>query len=213
MMNMSNGMNHDMSATDMPMHDMPTTEMNMNMDMDMGMYFKIGYYSPILFKKWIVHNDGEMFGSCLFFFVLAIIYEMLKFYRDRHLQRARSSVVTISSISSSEENGGASTISAGSSVSGGGGAGGAYDRPLHHNHQHNRDSVHRPTMRLLSAAHMWQTLLHMIQIFISYILMLAFMYFNAWLCLAIILGSGVGYFAIGTRKNNPYSTFDDDHCH
>ncbi len=63
---------------------------------------------------------------------------------------------------------------------------------------------------LLSKVHFLQTFLHMIQVFIGYMLMLAFMTFNAWICLAVILGAGLGYFAFGWKS---VSIVDiGDHC-
>lgn len=42
--------------------------------------------------------------------------------------------------------------------------------------------------------HILQTILHVVQLFISYILMLVFMTYNVYLCLSIALGAGLGYF-------------------
>ena len=143
-----------------------------------------------------------MFGSCVFFFVLAIIYELLKFYRHWLANRTYSRAVTVNA---NEENG-ASTISG---TSGNSTGGDKIDRPLHCRDQ---PPIIRPAIGLLSVQHIMQTVLHMIQIFISYILMLAVMYYNVWLILAIILGAGVGYFAVGFRQYRTYSDFGD-HCH
>lgn len=41
-----------------------------------------------------------------------------------------------------------------------------------------------------------QTLLHFIQLTVGYCLMLVAMTFNGWLFLAIVLGSGLGYFSL-----------------
>ncbi|XP_029647867.1 high affinity copper uptake protein 1 [Octopus sinensis] len=59
--------------------------------------------------------------------------------------------------------------------------------------------------------HLVQTLLHIVQMTISYFLMLIFMTYNAWLCIAVALGSGAGYFAFRWRR--PFKTIEDsEHC-
>ncbi|KAI0222311.1 High affinity copper uptake protein 1 [Lamellibrachia satsuma] len=60
-------------------------------------------------------------------------------------------------------------------------------------------------------SHLLQSLLHVIQIVISYFLMLIFMTFNMWLCIAVALGAGVGYFLFAwsrTAVEDP-----NEHCH
>ncbi|CAF3336389.1 unnamed protein product [Rotaria socialis] len=65
--------------------------------------------------------------------------------------------------------------------------------------------------RLLSLHHIIQTLLHILQMGISYLLMLVAMTFNIYLFLAVILGAGVGHFLFGWRRS---SVIDyNDHCH
>lgn len=62
--------------------------------------------------------------------------------------------------------------------------------------------------RLFASSHIVQSLLNLLQIVISYLLMLIFMTFNYWLCLAVILGLGLGYFFFGWNKKNP----DESEC-
>ncbi|CAG0885180.1 unnamed protein product [Cyprideis torosa] len=64
---------------------------------------------------------------------------------------------------------------------------------------------------ILGSAHLIQTGLHMLQILVSYVLMLIFMTYNVWLCLAVILGAGCGYFIFGWKKN--YMVDITEHCH
>lgn len=75
--------------------------------------------------------------------------------------------------------------------------------------QENERVINKPS--LLSTHHLIQTFLHVIQIFVSYLLMLIFMTYNVWLCIAVTLGSATGYFLFGWRK----SLFVDvtEHCH
>ena len=45
--------------------------------------------------------------------------------------------------------------------------------------------------------HVVQTVLHVIQIFVGYMLMLAFMTYNTWMCVSLLIGSGIGYVIFG----------------
>jgi len=47
---------------------------------------------------------------------------------------------------------------------------------------------------MLRPVHLLQTLLHFIQLWISLSLMLVFMTFNVYLCLAVTIGGALGYF-------------------
>lgn len=65
--------------------------------------------------------------------------------------------------------------------------------------------------RLLSSYHIIQTLLHVLQMGISYLLMLVAMTFNIYLFAAVILGAGLGHFLFGWRRT---SIIDyNEHCH
>ena len=67
----------------------------------------------------------------------------------------------------------------------------------------------RPTM--FSLLHGFQTCLHIIQIVLSYFLMLIFMTYNVWLCLAVVVGAAVGYFLFGWKKS--FIVDVTEHCH
>ncbi|XP_034233772.1 high affinity copper uptake protein 1-like isoform X2 [Thrips palmi] len=58
---------------------------------------------------------------------------------------------------------------------------------------------HKPP-RMFSQKHVLQTGLHIVQLIVSYLLMLIFMTYNIWLCLAVILGSATGYFMFGWKR-------------
>jgi len=66
-------------------------------------------------------------------------------------------------------------------------------------------------MAMLSIGHCVQTLLHMVQFLVSYFLMLIFMTYNVWLCIAVLIGSGLGYFTFGWRKSVVVDI--TEHCH
>ena len=60
--------------------------------------------------------------------------------------------------------------------------------------------------------HLLGTMLHLLQMSLAYILMLIVMTFNTWLCLAVVLGSTLGYFLVGWKR--PAGAIDvSDHCH
>lgn len=65
--------------------------------------------------------------------------------------------------------------------------------------------------RMCSLLHVTQTALHMLQITISYMLMLVVMTYNLYLCLSVILGAGLGYFLFGWMR----AVINDrnEHCH
>ncbi|XP_020280280.1 high affinity copper uptake protein 1 isoform X2 [Pseudomyrmex gracilis] len=69
--------------------------------------------------------------------------------------------------------------------------------------------VVQPTM--LSWMHLFQTFLHIIQIVLSYFLMLIFMTYNVWLCCAVVLGAATGYFLFGWKKSVIVDV--TEHCH
>ncbi|CAG2118901.1 unnamed protein product, partial [Medioppia subpectinata] len=158
--------------------------------MDMGgmsMSFHTGFEKTILFDSWRADNAAAMVGYCALFFVLTIIYEIFKYYRQQLLHTSESVInrgPTVATTGTTQYTSDRVTTSA-------------------------DQNVQRQTTRLLSTGHLYQTVLHMIQTFGSYVLMLAFMTYNVWLCLAIILGSGVGYFLVGARKPNTYSAYED----
>ncbi|XP_021199272.3 high affinity copper uptake protein 1 isoform X2 [Helicoverpa armigera] len=62
-----------------------------------------------------------------------------------------------------------------------------------------------------SRAHSVQAALHAVQATLSYLLMLVFMTYNVWLCLAVVLGLTLGYYLFGWRR----AALDDltEHCH
>ncbi|XP_065169676.1 high affinity copper uptake protein 1-like [Atheta coriaria] len=64
---------------------------------------------------------------------------------------------------------------------------------------------------MFNMPHGVQTLMHAIQFILSYFLMFIFMTFNVWLCLAVILGGGVGYFLFGWKKTSVGDL--TEHCH
>ncbi|CAN7993182.1 unnamed protein product [Ixodes hexagonus] len=161
------------------------------MHMDMGgmvgslqystMYFHIGLTETILFKDWAVNSVGGMIGSVVGVFIMAAMYEGLKYFRE-HLFRLHFSSMHYSSVAVTGQDG----------------------RTLTEVHQIARN-------RIVSWAHFLQTFLHMVQVVLSYFLMLIFMTYNVWLCLGVVLGAGFGYFIFGWKKATVVDV--TDHCH
>ena len=64
---------------------------------------------------------------------------------------------------------------------------------------------------MLSCAHFVQTVLHILQVVMSYFLMLIFMTYNVYLCIAVALGAGTGYFLFSWRRAVVVDI--NEHCH
>lgn len=65
--------------------------------------------------------------------------------------------------------------------------------------------------RMTSPMHFYQTFLHVVQVTLSFLLMLIFMTYNYCLCSAVVVGAAIGYFLFGWKK----SVIVDitEHCH
>ncbi|XP_005108617.2 high affinity copper uptake protein 1 [Aplysia californica] len=191
MMNHS-AMNHSMMDHSMMNHQkMNHQMMNHNgqsgMHSMMKMFFHTGYEDKVLFEEWTADSKTAMIVACVVMFVVAVLYEGLKFVRELLLQRSLQVVkpspdtYTDTMTSSSTENMVVKTRRGSSVVS-----------------------------RVCSCSHVVQTILHVIQAFVSYCLMLVFMTYNVWLCVAVLVGSGVGYFLFGWKR--AVVADSNDHC-
>ncbi|XP_037803114.1 LOW QUALITY PROTEIN: high affinity copper uptake protein 1-like [Penaeus monodon] len=173
---------HMMHTTDHGDHDM-----GMDMDMDMSMTFHFGYNEVILFDFWKISTIGGLIGSMVGIFILAMLYEGLKYFRE-HL--FRQAIATMQYCANVDKN-----------------------NITDENKQMRfmEQIIMPPTMSMLSKDHVIQTLMHMLQMIVSYLLMLIFMTYNVWLCLACVLGAGLGYFLFGWRKSVVVDI--TEHCH
>lgn len=70
-------------------------------------------------------------------------------------------------------------------------------------------NLFRPT--IFSWMHFYQSFLHLVQVTLSLMLMLIFMTYNTWLCLAVVFGAMVGYFLFGWKKSVVVDV--TEHCH
>ncbi|ETN58243.1 high affinity copper transporter [Anopheles darlingi] len=136
----------------------------------MQMSFHGGSCEVILFPSWATTEAGAFVGATIGFFLLAFLYEGLKYGREL----------------------------------------------LHVNHTGKLSpsvaGVQKRTIRdaLLNRVHIVQSLLHLVQVIVSYLLMLIVMTYNYWLCLAVVLGAMCGYYVFGWVRNS--SVDPTEHC-
>ncbi|KAE8285573.1 High affinity copper uptake protein 1 Copper transporter 1 [Larimichthys crocea] len=148
----------------------------------MAMTFYFGCNNvELLFSGLLINSPGEMVGACIGVFLLAVLYEGLKMGREALLRRSQVNV----RYNSMPLPGADGTV-------------------LMETHK-------TVGQRMLSPAHFLQTLLHIIQVVVSYFLMLIFMTYNAYLCIAVAAGAGMGYFLFSWRKAVVVDI--TEHCH
>jgi copper transporter 1 len=208
MMNMPTGGNNVMAqSSQSPTGMMDMTAAGGGMDssaMMMKMYFHFSSHATILFAGWATTTPAQMFGSCLLMVLVAAMYEGLKVLRDWLLRRAaqvpesQRGCCNDSSIRA-EENERTKDVK-------------ENDLSESAKPPKQQAAKHLKLIRcqMLSLAHFIQTLLHIIQVAISYALMLVFMTFNAWLCLSILAGAGIGYFLFAWKRTT--ITDANEHC-
>ncbi|XP_035430402.1 high affinity copper uptake protein 1 isoform X1 [Spodoptera frugiperda] len=160
---------------------------------DMAMTFHGGYNEVILFSWWKVTDIGEFIGSFFAVFLMALLYEGLKYYR-KHLLWKTYTGLQYCAVSPPDK--GVANLCAPDEPQ--------VIQPVPHVLERNV-----PTM--MSTAHAWQTVLHGLQVLVSYMLMLVFMSYNTWLCAAVVLGSATGYFLFGWRESVVVDF--TEHCH
>ncbi|CAG2206228.1 CTR1 [Mytilus edulis] len=173
------------------------------------MYFHTGTCEYVLFKEALVSTAGEMVGACIVIFILALIYEGLKVFREHLLRKALTpnyhSEATISKYTHTSTD--TMVIDPQSAKSNGQTVEKLADGIEYR--KFTQDKING--QQIISSSHFIQTILHVVQVFISYCLMLAFMTYNVWLCLAVILGAGAGYFMFGWKRAVVVDV--NEHCH
>jgi copper transporter 1 len=143
----------------------------------MMMSFHLGYSETVLFDWWKVSSVGELLGSMAAIFIIAVLYEALKYYRlnftfNGYISKQCGEV----EIKDAE----IKTVT---------GQKGCCQR-----------SSPKPNT-MFSWVHAIQTALQITQVVLGYCLMLIFMTYNVWLCVALVSGTGLGYFLFGWRTN------------
>ncbi|BES93777.1 copper uptake protein [Nesidiocoris tenuis] len=155
----------------------------------MSMFFHFGVQeSAILFKFWSISTLSGLLLSMGLIFLASISHEGIKFYRNRLEKSRRAKYLTV----------------------GGAEAGGPKPPSSDTIAQIIPSDVRtvNPRVSRLSLEHILATLVYGIQVTLSLCLMLVFMTYNVWLCLAMVLGSCVGYFFF-----NDGSPADAEFCH
>lgn len=154
--------------------DVGSNDHNMGGGHGMAMYFTVSEHATILFKGWMTMTWAEMLGSCIGILVLAILYEGLKVGRELLHNHYARKQ---GSCSSSAE-----------------------DIPMHD----EKKGRNYGGYRILQPAHFIQTLLYFVQLWLSLCLMLVFMTFNLYLCLAVTVGGAIGYYVFAwASKSTP----------
>jgi len=158
--------------------------------MDMAMSFHGGCKETILFDFWKISDIGGLIGSMVGCFLLGILYEGLKFYRELLLRRAYQ---TAQYNSVPRENSEASVTTAADS-------GDSITVAVTDRQGPARGGLRVICFSMFSSSHLVQTLLHLLQVVLSYFLMLVAMTYNTWLFGAVAGGAMVGYFLFGWSK-------------
>ncbi|CAK9821854.1 High affinity copper uptake protein 1 [Anthophora retusa] len=168
-----------------------TAEACANMGMHgMLMTFHGGYCENVLFESWKITSVSGLIGSMIGIMIMAALYEGLKYYREYLFWKMYNSLQYRSVTMPPEKN----VV--------------AEDNRVVH-----MDGVviHKQPPTMLSWMHTFQTLLHIVQIVLSYFLMLIFMTYNVWLCFAVVFGAAIGYFLFGWKKSVIVDV--TEHCH
>jgi len=166
--------------------------------MMMMMYFHGGYSEVILFDFWRISTLAGLIGSMIGCFLMGILYEGIKSYREYWMNGAFHAV-TYNQVGNQQRK--SPGIEQGVNSAG----------------ETSRDSISDQgsvkiiETKMISLAHFVLTGLHMVQMTLAYFLMLIVMTYNTWLCLSVIFGSTVGYFLFGWRKTSVVDV--SDHCH
>ncbi|KAG5327817.1 COPT1 protein, partial [Acromyrmex heyeri] len=156
----------------------------------MSMTFHTGYCEVVLFENWKISSVGGLIGSMIGIAIMAALYEGLKYYREYLFWKTYNALQYRSVTVPSEKN----VV--------------AEDNRVVHM---VGEVIHKQPPTMMSWMHLFQTFLHIIQIVLSYFLMLIFMTYNVWLCCAVVLGAAVGYFLFGWKKSVIVDV--TEHCH
>ncbi|XP_044756128.1 high affinity copper uptake protein 1-like isoform X2 [Coccinella septempunctata] len=160
-----------------------------HMDMGMKMFFHFGTVETVLFEQWKFSTVGGLVGSMIGILIMAALYEGLKYYRE-YLFWKTYNALQYRAVSIPEK--------------------GVVNEENQIVHVVG-EVIHKQPPTMWSKMHSFQTFLHMIQMVLSYFLMLIFMTYNIWLCIAVVIGAGIGYFLFGWKKSVIVDV--TEHCH
>lgn len=203
-------MDHSNSSTMDPSHmnhSHTTTMDHSNMDhgsssmdhsaMGHNMVIHFGYEVTVVFNGWRTTNEGQLVATCIGLFFIAFIMEFIKFVRIHFLKKKFfNKLKTYTRTSKS-----AAKYDLSNEI--------ATDTSSEENGQ---QKVKTPYYKkIFNGAHFLQTMFYFVQVLIAYFLMLAFMTYNFWVCLSILLGLSTGFFLFGYSRQ-VYGVNEDD-CH
>ncbi|XP_004531141.1 high affinity copper uptake protein 1 isoform X2 [Ceratitis capitata] len=177
-------------------HDHGAMNMEGTMHHMMSMAFHFGYNETVLFSWWRFDSIMGLIGSMIAIFVMAVLYEGLKYYREFLFWKTYNLLEyrPVTGPQRNPEDPQRSTASTSAS-------------PV----QYVGEVIHKQPPTMLSLNHLYQTGLHILQVTLSFMLMLIFMTYNVWLCIAVVLGAAVGYFLFCWRKSVIVDV--TEHCH
>ncbi|XP_038230817.1 probable low affinity copper uptake protein 2 isoform X2 [Dermochelys coriacea] len=132
------------------------------------MYFYFSDKVVLLFDFWNVHTPAGMVLSVLVVLLLTVLYEAIKISKTKLLRRLILAIPTTLSQESCRE---PETESINSNLG-----------------QQNT------TSERWFLYHISQSLLHVVQVVIGYLVMLMVMSYNTWIFLGVIVGSALGYY-------------------
>ncbi|XP_070811711.1 protein SLC31A2 [Pituophis catenifer annectens] len=132
----------------------------------MPMHFFFSDQVILLFDFWDVHSAGGMVLSVFIIMLLTVLYEGIKVGKAKLIRHSQMAVAP--SISQENLREGISLNSeVGSTTS---------------------------SLKKRLSWHLAETFLHVVQVFLGYLVMLAVMTYNTWIFLGVIAGSAIGYF-------------------
>ncbi|KAG9266231.1 putative low affinity copper uptake protein 2 [Astyanax mexicanus] len=156
------------------------------------MYFEVSSSVTLLFKFWSVHGAGGMVLSVFVVLLLTVIYELLKVWKttlDKQVEN-HSAPAFPAAFSptphclSPELTHPDSTASLNNSPS---------EISLAPTENTSTTAANTSTVNSW-LLHSLQTVLHVVQVVLGYMLMLCVMSYNVWIFLGVIMGSLLGYF-------------------
>ncbi|XP_075227906.1 copper transporter 1A isoform X2 [Lycorma delicatula] len=202
-------MDHHMDHGSMDRHkdnmNMPENNSSGHMcHMMMSMFFHFGNNETILFESWKVTTVYGLIGSMIGICIMAALYEGLKYYRE-HLFWSSYNALQYRSVQMPVDKSSSERVVQ------------SEYSPIEPNSFILQtfcvvgEVIHKQPPSIFSKMHAFQTCLHVIQMVISYFLMLIFMTYNVYLCIAVVIGAGIGYFLFGWKKSVIVDV--TEHCH
>jgi len=154
----------------------------------MATYFYIGYDDvQMVLKNWIVDDLPSLLGTCLVLVAIVLVAEWLRLWRENFqfamIQKLQS---RSSSVASNRDESDA----------------------MFNTSKYATEPTTRPIAQswragLTNRDHIILALTYTLQQTISLVLMLVFMTFNLYLCAAVVLGHGLGYYFFAWRRIIP----------